>query len=74
MEKHIGKTHEQLLDRLRQEPNIPAASTFHDRATAELAISNVINENKNKIKKLSQRKQQPTAHHSELQRTDRYQF
>jgi hypothetical protein len=50
MEKHIGRTHEQLLDRLRQEPNIPAASTFHDRATAELAISNVINENKNKIK------------------------
>ncbi|MBI6602776.1 filamentous hemagglutinin [Pseudomonas sp. S4_EA_1b] len=50
MEKHVGRTNKQLLDRLKQEPNIPAASTFHDRASAELAISSVINENKTKIK------------------------
>ncbi|MBJ2211967.1 RHS domain-containing protein [Pseudomonas carnis] len=50
MEKHVGKTDQQLLDRLRQEPHIPAASTFHDRATAELAISKVLDNNQDKIK------------------------
>lgn len=50
MEKHVGRTNKQLLDRLKQEPNIPAASNFHDRASAELAISSAINENKTKIK------------------------
>ncbi|WP_300627779.1 RNase A-like domain-containing protein [Pseudomonas sp.] len=39
-----------MLERLKQEPHIPAASTFKDRATAELAISNVINKNETKIK------------------------
>jgi len=48
MEKHVGRTNKQLLDRLKQEPNIPAASTFHDRTSAELAISSAINENKTK--------------------------
>ncbi|MBA6044824.1 RNase A-like domain-containing protein, partial [Pseudomonas lactis] len=50
MEKHVGRTDQQLLDRLRQEPHIPAASTFHDRATAELAISKVLDNNQDKIK------------------------
>jgi RHS repeat-associated protein len=45
MERHIGRTDRQLLDRLEQEPHIPAASTFHDRATAELTISSVIDNN-----------------------------
>ncbi|CAN2968921.1 hypothetical protein METHPM2_1430001 [Pseudomonas sp. PM2] len=50
MQKHVGRTDQQLLDRLRQEPHIPAASTFHDRATAELAISKVLDNNQDKIK------------------------
>nr|WP_306958621.1 RNase A-like domain-containing protein [Pseudomonas synxantha] len=50
MEKHVGRTDQQLLDRLRREPHIPAASTFHDRATAELAISKVLDNNQEKIK------------------------
>ncbi|MEX5593130.1 RNase A-like domain-containing protein [Pseudomonas orientalis] len=50
IEKHVGRTHEQLLERLKQEPHIPAASTFKDRATAELAIANVLDDNKTKIK------------------------
>ncbi|WP_460149148.1 RNase A-like domain-containing protein [Pseudomonas sp. S3_E10] len=48
-EKHIGRTNQQLLYRLRQEPNIPAASTFHDRAAAEREISVVLDENQDKI-------------------------
>ncbi|CRM04351.1 Cell wall-associated polypeptide CWBP200 [Pseudomonas sp. 28 E 9] len=50
IEKHVGRTHEQLLERLKQEPHIPAASTFKDRATAELAVANVLDDNKTKIK------------------------
>lgn len=38
-----------MLDRLRQEPDLPAASTFHDRATAEREISAVLDKNKAKI-------------------------
>lgn len=49
MQKHIGRTDRQLLDRLQQEPNIPAASTFHDRATAEFAVSTVLDDNKTQI-------------------------
>ncbi len=49
IQKHIGRTDQQLLNRLRQEPHIPAASTFHDRATAEREISTVIDENQDKI-------------------------
>ena len=49
MQKHIGRIDRQLLDRLQQEPNIPAASTFHDRATAEFAVSNVLDENRTQI-------------------------
>ncbi|MGY2166622.1 RNase A-like domain-containing protein, partial [Pseudomonas tolaasii] len=49
MQKHIGRSESQLLDRLQREPHIPAASTFHDRATAELAVSNVLDGNKTQI-------------------------
>ncbi|NWA69846.1 RNase A-like domain-containing protein [Pseudomonas reactans] len=51
IEKHIGRSDEQLLDRLRQEPHIPAASTFHDRASAEREVSTVLDQNKAKIDK-----------------------
>ncbi|WP_076955318.1 RNase A-like domain-containing protein [Pseudomonas azotoformans] len=33
----------------QQEPHIPAASTFHDRSTAEREISSVLDQNKVKI-------------------------
>ncbi len=51
MEKHIGRSDKQLLDRLKQEPHIPAASTFHDRASAEHEVSTVLDQNKAKIDK-----------------------
>jgi len=33
--RHVGKTDEELLQRLRREPQISAASTYTDRASAE---------------------------------------
>ncbi|WP_256353825.1 RNase A-like domain-containing protein, partial [Pseudomonas sp. IPO3749] len=51
MKKHIGRSDKQLLDRLKQEPHIPAASTFYDRATAEQEVSTVLDKNKAKIDK-----------------------
>ncbi|UII74332.1 DUF6531 domain-containing protein [Pseudomonas sp. HN11] len=50
MEKHIGRTDQQLAERLQREPHVPTASTFPDRATAESAISKVLDNNKSKIK------------------------
>ena len=36
--RHVGRTDSQLLDRLAREPRISAASTYTDRATAELVV------------------------------------
>jgi len=36
--RHVGKTDEELAERLRREPRISAASTYTDRATAERAV------------------------------------
>jgi hypothetical protein len=49
--KHIGRTDEQLAERLKREPHVPTASTFPDRATAESVISKVLDENQAKTSK-----------------------
>ena len=36
--RHVAKTDEQLVDRLRREPQISSASTYTDRATAERVV------------------------------------
>jgi hypothetical protein len=36
--RHVGRTDSQLLDRLAREPRISAASTYTDRATADLVV------------------------------------
>jgi hypothetical protein len=36
--RHVGKTDEELIDRLRHEPQISSASTYTDRATAERVV------------------------------------
>jgi predicted ribonuclease toxin of YeeF-YezG toxin-antitoxin module len=53
LEKHVGKTDEELIERLRTDPNphITASSTFKDRATAERIANSVLNDPKN-IKKI----------------------
>jgi hypothetical protein len=36
--RHVGKTDEELIERLRREPDISSASTYTDRETAERVI------------------------------------
>ena len=44
LERHVGRTDDQLRDRLRREPNISAASTYTDRETAEQVIGRAFEE------------------------------
>ncbi|WP_434710338.1 RHS domain-containing protein [Pseudomonas sp. R1-1] len=44
--RHVNRSETQLRARLITEPNIPIASTFHNRTEAEAALSHVINSNK----------------------------
>ncbi|WP_416829108.1 RNase A-like domain-containing lipoprotein [Ectobacillus polymachus] len=41
LERHVGKTDEQLKQRLQQE-NVTAASTYYDKATAVKAVNDVL--------------------------------
>jgi hypothetical protein len=47
--KHVGRTDTQLAQRLQAEPNIPAASTFMNRAEAEAAVSEALSANSQKV-------------------------
>lgn len=38
VDRHVAKSEAWLIDRLRKEPNIPAASSFPDRVTARKVI------------------------------------
>jgi len=40
--RHVGRTDDQLRDRLRREPNISAASTYTDRAIAERTVARAL--------------------------------
>jgi hypothetical protein len=63
IDRHVGKTDEQLFDRLKTNPIITGSSTFKDRATAEKVANTVLNETKNieKIQKwLSDPNSRPT--------------
>src|SRR5512137_1959892 len=42
LRKHVGRTDEQLRERLAEEPGISAASTYTDRAAAEMAVGTVL--------------------------------
>ncbi|MEU3371675.1 RNase A-like domain-containing protein [Streptomyces sp. NPDC006660] len=42
IDKHVGQTDDQLVARLRDQPDIRAASTFTDLATAQAATQNVL--------------------------------
>ncbi|MCO8310403.1 RHS repeat protein [Pseudomonas mandelii] len=47
--KHIDRAEAQLRDRLKAEPNIPIASTFPNRTSAEAIVSSVMGKNKKLI-------------------------
>jgi Bacterial CdiA-CT RNAse A domain len=49
LRKHVGRSDDELRDRLRRERNIAAASTYSDRATAELAVGAALEQNHDKI-------------------------
>jgi hypothetical protein len=49
LRKHVGRTDEELRQRLRHERNIAAASTWTDRETAERAVGAAIEQNQEKI-------------------------
>lgn len=55
LKKHVGRTDEQLHERLQRERNISAASTYTDRETAEAAIGSAIEANKQKIQRWLER-------------------
>jgi hypothetical protein len=55
LRKHVGRTDDQLRERLRHERNISAASTWTDRSTAEHAIGTAITQNHEKINRWLER-------------------
>ncbi len=59
LKRHVGRTDEQLAQRLREERNISAASTYTDRATAESVIADTIQSNQTKITRWLERDRHP---------------
>ncbi len=55
LRKHVGRTDDQLRERLRHERNISAASTWTDRGTAERAVGTALEQNRNKIERWQSR-------------------
>jgi toxin YxiD len=51
LRKHVGRTDEQLLQRLYDERNISGASTYSDRATAERAVGAAIAQSQDRIQR-----------------------
>ena len=51
LRKHVGRTDEQLRERLDHERNISGASTYTDRATAERAIGAAIAASQDRIQR-----------------------
>lgn len=49
LRKHVGRTDDQLRERLRHEHNISAASAWNDRETAERAVGIALQQNRDKI-------------------------
>ncbi|MGM1032756.1 MAG: ribonuclease YeeF family protein [Bacillota bacterium] len=48
IERHVGKSDEELLERIRNNPRINGSSTFKDRAIAEKVASKVLSDINNK--------------------------
>jgi toxin YxiD len=49
LKRHVGRSDDQLRQRLAEEPNISAASTYTDRDTAEHAVAAAIQANTQKV-------------------------
>jgi hypothetical protein len=55
LERHVGRTDEQLRQRLRSQPNISAASTYPDRETAELVVGTILQAESSRIRSWTRR-------------------
>jgi hypothetical protein len=55
LQRHVGRTDDQLRERLERERNISAASTYTDRATAERAVGEALAGNRDRIERWLQR-------------------
>ena len=55
LRKHVGRTDDQLRERLQHERNISAASTWTDRETAERAVGVALEQNRSKIERWQNR-------------------
>ena len=51
LRKHVGRSHQQLLERLDHEPKISRASTYTDRATAERTVGAAIAQSRERIQR-----------------------
>jgi len=49
LRRHVGRTDQQLIERLAQEPDISAASTYNDRVTAEKTVASALAENRDRV-------------------------
>ncbi len=55
LKRHVGRTDDQLRERLQHERDISAASTYTDRATAERVIGSAIQNNRDKLQRWMER-------------------
>jgi len=55
LKRHVGRTDEQLRDRLQHEKDISAASTYTDRETAERVVGTAIENNQPKMQRWMER-------------------
>lgn len=68
LEKHVGKSQEQLKQRLAAEPHLKTASSFHDGGTAEQSIAAALDQNQGAIEqwlKRSSREKLPLKYKSQ---------
>lgn len=56
IERHVGRTNMQLAERLRQQPDISAASTYTDLATAETVVGGALARERGRIAAWSARR------------------
>jgi Bacterial CdiA-CT RNAse A domain len=56
VERHVGRTNAQLAERLRQQPDISAASTYPDLSTAETVVGAALARERSRIAAWSARR------------------
>jgi hypothetical protein len=59
LKRHVGRSDLELRQRLADEPNISAASTYTDRETAESVIAQTLDRDQNRIARWLQRDRHP---------------